>query len=198
MLGCCAGCGAGCCAGRGAASADGISSHSSPSDKSAHRRPFPLPCLLCQCPGLHGRCCAASSEPRAAVRCGAGSPEPRAAWRSRCGVPSRGGDPRQVGGSLGGAGMGSSLGGGGCAGHCLSTGGGDALLALLVGIGPKRVRRASRSSPSSWAIFSAPRLRSALTRCSCGACIKAFNAVLVAIAWLCRAVRREKQEGLRI
>ena len=113
---------------------------------------------------------------------------------------------RGVGGSLGGAGIGSSLGGGGCAGHCLgggtvSTGGGDALLALLVGIGPKRVRRASRSSPSSWAIFSAPRLRSDVTCCSRGACIKAFNAVLVAIAWLCRAGRggavRCKQENTR-
>ena len=126
----------------------------SESEKSAQSRPLPLPCLLCQCPGFSGRCGATSSEPRAAVRCGAGSPEPRAAWRSRCGVPSRGGGPRGVGGSLGGAGMGSSLGGGGCAGHCfgggtVSTGGGDALLALLVGIGPKSVRRASRSSASS-------------------------------------------------
>ena len=45
-------------------------------------------------------------------------------------------------------------GGGGCAGHgfgggTVSTGGGDALLALLVGIGPKSVRRASRSSASN-------------------------------------------------
>ena len=63
-----------------------IVSHSSSSDTSAHGGPLPLPCLLCQCPGLQGRCCA-SSGPGAAVRCGAGSPEPRAAWRSRCGVP---------------------------------------------------------------------------------------------------------------
>ena len=163
------------------------------SDKSAHGRPLPLPCLLC--PGLQGQCGAGSSDPRASWRCGAGSAEPRTAWRSRCGVPSRGGGPRGVGGSLGGAGTGISLGGGGWVGHCLgggtvSTGGGDAgdaLLALLVGRGPNKVKRASRSSPSSWAIVSAPKLQSDATRCSRGACMKALRAVLVAIARLCKA-----------
>ena len=81
-------------------------------------------------------------------------------------------------------------------------GGSDALLALLVGIGPKSVRRASRSSPSSWAIFSAPKLRSAVTLWSRGACMKAFSAVPVAMTWRgkagqCWAVRDKRENEVR-
>ena len=76
------------------------------------------------------------------------------------------------------------------AGHCLGggtvpAGGGDAggaLPDLLAGRGPNKVRRASRSSPSNCTIFSAPKPRSAVTRWSRGACMKALRAVLVAIA----------------